>query len=83
MLDLISLLMKPEAARCQRPIFSYTPNALIGGVCVAVLGLTADGVALKDEIDSILPSNIKETGMTFLFWPRCGGLVDMLFFISL
>jgi hypothetical protein len=58
-------------------------NALIGCLCIAVLGLTAHAVALKDEFDSILPSAVKATGMTFLFWPGCGGMVDMLLFILL
>jgi predicted lysophospholipase L1 biosynthesis ABC-type transport system permease subunit len=58
-------------------------NALIGCLCIVVLGLTAHGSALEDELESILPSSVKKTGMTFLFWPGCGGLVDMLLFIVL
>jgi hypothetical protein len=58
-------------------------NALIGCLCIAILGLTAHCVALKDKLESRMPSNMKDTGMTFLFWPGCGGLVDMLLFISL
>ncbi|RYN26558.1 hypothetical protein AA0112_g8235 [Alternaria arborescens] len=64
-------------------ILIHILNALIGGLCIAILGLTAHAVALKDDLDSILPSSVKKTGMTFLFWPGCGGLVDMLLFILL
>ncbi|CAN9360517.1 unnamed protein product [Alternaria alternata] len=64
-------------------ILIHILNALIGGLCIAILGLTAHAVALKDELDSILPSSVKKTDMTFLFWPGCGGLVDMLLFILL
>jgi hypothetical protein len=58
-------------------------NALIGGLCIALLSLTANCVALKDELESFMPSSVKSTGMTIIFWPGCGGLVDILLFVFL
>jgi hypothetical protein len=58
-------------------------NVLIGCICIVVLGLTANAVALKDELENTLPSGVEKIGMTFLFWPGCGGLVDTVLFIVL
>ncbi|KAF1829819.1 hypothetical protein BDW02DRAFT_132797 [Decorospora gaudefroyi] len=52
-------------------------NALIGCLCIAILGLA---VTLEEDMEAFLPSNMKGTGMMFLFWPGCGVVVDMLLF---
>jgi hypothetical protein len=58
-------------------------NGLIGCLCIAVLGLTARSVVLKDQLENQAPSNLKSTGLSFLFWPGVGGVVDMLLFLFL
>jgi hypothetical protein len=91
-------LQIPSFAKCCFDIFSHkarsyamshtsilihTLNALIGCLCIVVIGLTAHGITLKDELERTIPFSVKDTGMSFLFWPGCGGLVDMLLFILL
>jgi hypothetical protein len=58
-------------------------NGLIGCLCIAVLGLTARSVVLKDQLENEAPSNLKSTGLSLLFWPGVGGVVDMLLFLFL
>jgi hypothetical protein len=58
-------------------------NGLIGCLCIAVLGLTARSVVLKDQLENQAPSNLKSTGLSLLFWPGVGGVVDMLLFLFL
>jgi hypothetical protein len=58
-------------------------NGLIGCLCIAVLGLTAHSIVLKDQLENEAPSNLKSTGLSLLFWPGVGGVVDMLLFLFL
>jgi hypothetical protein len=58
-------------------------NGLIGCLCIAVLALTARSVVLKDQLENEAPSNLKSTGLSLLFWPGVGGVVDMVLFLLL
>jgi len=58
-------------------------NVIIGCLCIAILGLTAHCIVVKDRIDALLPSNTKSTGTAMLMWAGCGGIVDMALFFSL
>lgn len=60
-----------------------TLNGLIGCICIAVLGLTTHSVVLKQGLENEMPTNVKGTGMSLLFWPGAGGLVDMVLFYIL
>jgi hypothetical protein len=58
-------------------------NGLIVCLCIAVLGLTARSVILKDQLETETPSNLQSTGLSLLFWPGVGGVVDMVLFLFL
>jgi hypothetical protein len=58
-------------------------NSLIGCLSVTVLGLAVHSVVLKDQLENDAPSNLKSTGLSFLFWPGVGGVVDMVLFLFL
>ena len=66
------------------PIVSiHAINALIGSLSLVILGLVAHSVSLKDQLDYAAPLDLKGTGMSFLFWPACGGIVDFCLFLVL
>ncbi|KAF2035972.1 hypothetical protein EK21DRAFT_96563 [Setomelanomma holmii] len=58
-------------------------NVLIGVLSIAILALVARSVSLTDSPSSVLPNNVRGTGRGLLFWPGCGGIVDMLLFTFL
>ena len=58
-------------------------NVLIGCLCIAVLGLTTHSIVLDDQLDNLIPRDIKDTGVGMLMWAGCGGIVDMLLFLCL
>lgn len=64
-------------------ILLHIVNALIGIFSLVILGLVAHSVSLKDELGDATPASLKGTGMSFLFWPACGGIVDFCLFLFL
>jgi hypothetical protein len=58
-------------------------NALIGILSIAVLALAAYSVILTDSFGDAYPKDTKDTGLSMLFWPGVGGIVDMCLFIFL
>ncbi len=62
-------------------IFVHTVNVLILCFSITLLGLVAHSVSLKDRLDYAVPANLKGTGMSFLFWPARGGIVDFCLFL--
>ena len=64
-------------------IVIHTANAGVLCISVAVLGLVAHCVSLKDKLDYEVPAELKSTGMSLLFWPACGGIIDFCLFIFL
>lgn len=61
-------------------ILLHTLNIFIGILSIAILVLVARSVALTDRIAERLPADVRGTGRSMLFWPGCGGVVDMLLF---
>ncbi|KAH7086985.1 hypothetical protein FB567DRAFT_580123 [Paraphoma chrysanthemicola] len=61
-------------------ILLHTLNILIGIISIAILSLVARSVALTDKLSSRIPSDVRGTDRGMLFWPGCGGVVDMLLF---
>lgn len=61
----------------------HTANVLIGCLSIVMLGLVAHSVSLKDKLDYAIPSNLEGVGMSLLFWPACGGIVDSCLFFYL
>jgi uncharacterized BrkB/YihY/UPF0761 family membrane protein len=60
----------------------HTLNLLIGILSLIILSLVAHTVILTDSLPSY-PSSIDGTSRAILFWPGCGGIVDMLLFMIL
>ncbi|KAF1980442.1 hypothetical protein BU23DRAFT_625866 [Bimuria novae-zelandiae CBS 107.79] len=58
-------------------------NALIGSLCIVILGLATHSILVKDKVDQLLPNNVKSTGLGMLMWAGCGGVVDMILFLCL
>ncbi|CAI6331995.1 unnamed protein product [Periconia digitata] len=61
-------------------LFIHALNTCIGCLCAAILGLTAHSVALKDKVEDEIPRDATSIGMSLLFWPGVGGIVDALLF---
>lgn len=60
----------------------HTLSALVACLSITILGLVAHCVTLKDHLEYKAPPDLKSTGLSFLFWPACGGIVDCgLFFL--
>lgn len=64
-------------------IILHSINALIACFSLVILGLVANSISEKDRLNDSIPSNLKSVGLSFLFWPACGGIVDFLLFIFL
>jgi hypothetical protein len=58
-------------------------NALVGCLCISILGLATNSIVVKDRVDGLIPSSVKSTGMGLLMWAGCGGIVDMLLLLCL
>jgi hypothetical protein len=67
--------MNPANARSANAAI-HTISTLIACLSLALLGLVAHSVALKSRLEYALPSGLQSVGLSFLFWPACGGLVD-------
>lgn len=61
----------------------HTISALVASLSLVILGLVAHSVSLKDRLEYTTTPNPKSTGMSFLFWPACGGIVDCCLFLFL
>lgn len=61
----------------------HTTSALVGCLSLVMLGLIANSVSLKRQLGYAVPPDLKGTGMAFLFWPACGGIVDCCLFTLL
>jgi len=61
----------------------HTISALVACLSLTILALVAHSVALKDRLESAVPADLKSRGLSFLFWPACGGLVDCGLFLFL
>lgn len=55
-------------------------NTCIACLCAIVLGLTAYSVSAKGSFENDVPPSTRSIGMSILFWPGVGGLVDALLF---
>lgn len=64
-------------------IVLHALNASIGILCIAVLGLAAHAIIVKDKVDRVLPRDVVSTGLGMLMWAGCGGVVDMVFLLGL
>jgi hypothetical protein len=38
-------------------------NALVGSLCISILGLATNSIVVKDRVDGLIPSSVKSTGM--------------------
>lgn len=61
----------------------HTISALVACLSLIVLSLVAHSVSLKSRVDHAIVSDVNGTGMSFLFWPACGGIVDCSLFLFL
>ncbi|KAJ4992084.1 MYND finger [Stagonosporopsis vannaccii] len=61
----------------------HITSACVACLSLAMLSLIAHSVSLKDQLDYAAPADLKSTGMSFLFWPACGGIVDCCLFLFL
>ncbi|KAK5722026.1 hypothetical protein LTR17_014530 [Elasticomyces elasticus] len=67
-----------------KPTILYTLhalNAIIGCICVALLGLATHSIILNDRIEPPESSDVQGTAMGMLMWPGAGGVVDFLLFL--
>jgi hypothetical protein len=64
-------------------IMLHVLNALVGSLCISILGLATNSIVVKDRVDGLIPSSVKSTGMSLLMWAGCGGVVDMLLLLCL
>ncbi|KAH6638165.1 hypothetical protein C7974DRAFT_390986 [Boeremia exigua] len=61
----------------------HTISVCVGCLSLTILGLVANGVELKDQLEYAAPSDLRSTGLSLLFWPACGGIVDCCLFLFL
>ncbi|KAF1932213.1 uncharacterized protein M421DRAFT_416940 [Didymella exigua CBS 183.55] len=61
----------------------HTVSALVACLSIVILVLTIHSVSLKDRLDYAVTPPLRRTGMSILFWPACGGLVDCCLFLFL
>ncbi|KAF2869064.1 hypothetical protein BDV95DRAFT_578261 [Massariosphaeria phaeospora] len=59
-------------------------NALVGALCIAILGLNSHGVVLKDrvEVGVVAPENVESVTVSLLMWVGAGGIVDTLLLLA-
>lgn len=58
-------------------------SASVVCLSIVILGLVAHGVTLKDQLQYAATPNLKSVGMSILFWPAIGGIVDYCLFTFL
>jgi hypothetical protein len=63
-------------------ILIHTLNLLVGILSLTILSLVAHTLILTDSLPPY-SSNINGTSRAILFWPGCGGIVDMFLFMIL
>lgn len=61
----------------------HTVSICVACLSVTILGLVSHSVLLKNQLEYAAPPDLKGTGMSFLFWPACGGIVDCCLFLVL
>lgn len=61
--------------------FLHALNISVACLCIVILGLTAYSVSAKERFENDIPTYAKSTGMSLLFWPGVGGIVDALLFL--
>ncbi|KAK3628357.1 hypothetical protein LTR56_018625 [Elasticomyces elasticus] len=67
-----------------KPTLLYTLhalNAIIGCLCIAILGLATHSIILNDQVELLESLDVQGTGMGMLMWPGAGGVVDFLLFL--